>query len=101
MEDYAIHNFRKHRKGMTFNGKLFTFTAHPSGILVGAYMVTDSSIQLNVGSGITIIDAVNWVFKIDQQIINWAIRDYRYEIVTISSTGITKTFIQGVWSISN
>jgi hypothetical protein len=99
MADYGTYNFPDHLSGTTMNEKIFTFSAHPSGILIKVELETSRGESLKSGVGITITDAVNWEFKINTQGIGWSKGDRTYGIVTISSDGVVKTFIRGTINI--
>jgi len=97
--EYGIYNFADHKQGTTLNEKTFTFSAHPSGLLTDVILTTNKGNSLKNGEGITIVDAANWTFTIDAQIINWDKEKNTYEIKTISSHGVAKEFIRGDWTI--
>jgi len=99
MADYGTYNFPDLKSGDSLNAKTFTFNTHPPGTLVKVELKTNRGDILRSGSGITITDAVNWVFVIDQQVINWNPGNLTYGITIKSSTGIVKTFIRGSWNI--
>ena len=99
MADYGTYNFADHLSGAIMNEKTFTFTAHPSGNLTKVELKTSRGETIKSGSGITITDAANWVFKIKAQVISWAKGNRTHGITTTSSTGIVKTFIRGTMNI--
>ena len=98
---YKTFNFRPHKSGDSVLEKTFTFTEHSDSPLASVILQTrykDCKLT-SVDGGITIVSAEDWIFKIDEQIINWPVRDYFYEIVTISSAGVVRTYINGIWKI--
>ena len=99
MSDFAKYSFSDHRSGDTFNGKTFTFSSHPSGTLKSVQFKTVRGDVLKSGAGITILNAADWIFKIDAQVIKWQPGALSYGITTTSSEGISKTFIRGTWQV--
>lgn len=97
--EYGKYNFADHKQGTTLNELTFTFSAHPSGLLTNVILTTNKGNMLREGDGITIVNAVDWTFTIDSQVINWNKEKNTYEIKTISSHGVVKDFIRGDWTI--
>lgn len=100
----------EHYRGDTFPGAQFTVLVNgvPKSLL-GASIRMDvrktatgsRALRLTsaVGGGLTITDAPNAVFKIDEQIINIAAGEYVYDIEITYSDGQVKTPIVGTWDI--
>lgn len=103
------YNFPDHIKGDTFQGQEFTYVRNGSPIdLTGASIammlrVTKTQVtpdlSFSVGSGITITDAVNGVWEIDEQIIDIDANTYFQDIQLTESDGKVTTFTQGTWNI--
>jgi hypothetical protein len=58
-------------------------------------------LTLTNGSGLTITNAVNGQFEIDEQIISIPADRYYYEITFQLQTGAVKTYISGYWTITS
>lgn len=102
------YNFPDHITGTTFNGVQFTIKVNGAPINITDVSITfiglKGTYQMGSGgngsgSGITITDAANGVFKIDNQIINWKVGDYTCNIITTRSNGDKKAYIKGKWKI--
>ena len=93
-------------KGDTFSGWARTLTVN--GVakdLTGAVIVLTlkggyGSLTTVGSGGITITDAGNGIFEIDEQVINFAPRTHHYEITFTFSDGDVKTYIEGTWEIT-
>lgn len=99
MADFVTPTFRDHVSGTDYNGKTFTFSAHPSGTLTDVEFITDRGTLLREGEGMTITDAVGWIFGIDSQTIEWSPGVLKFRIRTTSSHGVKKDFMRGTWNI--
>lgn len=99
-------------KGDTFIGQEFTLTvngtlADLSGALISmqlkesrdALVMAVLTLDNNLNGGITITDAVNGVFCIDEQIIDVPSLCYVYDIQITFQDGTVKTYIKGRWDI--
>ncbi|REK56941.1 MAG: hypothetical protein DWQ49_09545 [Bacteroidetes bacterium] len=110
------YNLRTHKTGDTFEGATFTVTVNAAPLdLTGATLemsvlrndnknpnVPKGKLVLQLdsgGNGLTITDAVNGIFDIDEQIINLGVGDYYYDIKFSLSDGSVKTYIGGCWTI--
>jgi len=91
-------------KGDTWEGQ--EFTLYVNGELKD---LTDASIVLTLDTGdtltsaggdITITDAANGVFQIDEQTIDFVEGVHSYEIKFTFSDGDIKTYIKGDWEIT-
>ena len=93
-------------RGDTFSGYQFTLEVNGA-----AKDLTDAIIVLTLdkgfgslstvdSGGLTITDATNGIFTIDEQIINFAARTHNYEITFTFSDGDVKTYIEGTWQIT-
>lgn len=94
-------------KGDTYDGATFTLVVNGSAVnLTGAVIKAQfkkDKVGLSVktisdGSGITIVDAQNGVFKIDPFIPNMPAGNYYYDI-QITIAGVTKTRVSGIMTI--
>jgi hypothetical protein len=103
--DYNITSY----KGDTFNGVQFTVLVNGSApandlssviLTVRPNPTSSTKYQLTSASGITITDATNWVFSIDQQILSWPAANYYYDIQCIDVNGNIKTYIKGRWNVT-
>ena len=101
MESYNIEIYN----GDTYDGVTFTITINGSPAnLVGSSIKMhvrekreyDPVIELELDSGLTLVDAANGKFKIDEQIFSVVDpKSYKYDIEIIFSTGRKKTYIKG------
>ena len=106
---YSTYHFPIHKSGDTFLGLKFTLkNASGNAIsligvtieLVTSQPVIRSLTSLN-DAGITITDAVNGEFEINEQIISWTSGIYDYEIIFTFDGGRKRTYIVGTWQIIN
>jgi hypothetical protein len=96
------YNLPDHKKGDTFNGQQFHIQVNGSD-----YNITSATIVLDTGgqelsttnNEITITNGVQGRFKINEQIIDWPIGRYKYEIIITTISGRVKTWIEGLWKI--
>ena len=104
MASYAqTYTMPEHESGDTFSGVEFTLTVNDV-----VKDLTSATITMTIagagtlltGSGITITDATNGVFEIDEQVISYTPHTYDYEITFIFSDGSVKTYIEGTWKIT-
>ena len=112
MSKPAIVTLDDQYKGDTYDGVQFTLlnTEDSSPIdLTGVIMKTQfryvskkGSIEkeITTGDGITILDAVNGIFKIDSFTIDWAPAAYYYDIEMTFSSGIIRTYIEGTIKVA-
>ena len=56
--------------------------------------VGDEVKSISIGSGITLVDAVNGVFKIDAFGVDWVVATYYYDI-QFTLAGVIDTYIEG------
>jgi hypothetical protein len=97
------YDFPKHIKGDTWRTTTFTVTVNDL-----AKDLTGATIDMNVrdcnavswldmtnGTGITITDAANGVFQIDQQTLDIPAGLYSYDIQITDSDGVIATWIRG------
>jgi hypothetical protein len=94
-------------KGDTYDGVQFTLlnTEDSSPIdLTGAAIKIqfryDSKIgtvqkEINIGSGVTVSDAINGIFSIDPFLIDWKPDTYFFDIQMTFPNGVVRTYIQG------
>ena len=104
---YDTYDFPDHEKGDTYEGS--TFTVLVNGV---ALDLTDATISVKLWGGsdtytltttdgeLTITDAANGVFTVDEQVINFNARTYCHEFTFTLSTGAVKTYIKGTWKIT-
>lgn len=108
------YNFKDTISGNTYkNGIQFTMQKRVNNV-TSAINLTESIITMEVkqvlnlrlvktyslGSGLTIINGSNGIFKFDQQIIDIYPGSYVYEITFILSDGTVGTYITGNWLIT-
>lgn len=106
MAERAEITINEHKAGMTWNGFVMTFTAHPAGTLTKVELITKTDYKLSsaVATEITIDDAVNWIVTFERQIIDWSPGIYEFEIdytYTVGAETIKKSYHYGNWSIIN
>jgi len=104
------YDFPNFKKGDSFakGGKVFQFQvtksdgSEPDSSLSSVRMVFRKSNELETvakdisnGSGITILDAVNWIFEIDIFTIDWDVTTYVYDTETIDANGVIDTVLCG------
>jgi hypothetical protein len=107
----GIYNMADHYKGDTFEGVRFTLTnsEDSSPIDLTAALIAskfrrlsptgDVVADLSIGSGITVIDAVNGVFEIDSMVIDWTPTKYYYDVEITFSNAFVKTYIKGIMPV--
>lgn len=93
----------------TFNGEIFTITVNKvaldltgSSIRLQVRKTRDDSpvINLSLGSGLSLTDAPNGKFRIDNQIFSVTTPDvYEYDIEITLASGEVKTYIIGCFKI--
>jgi hypothetical protein len=92
----------------TFNGVQFTISVNGDLLDLTNYSIKmQARARYNLppiftiydGSGITITDAVNGVFRIDPQIFHGVPGVYQYDIQLTSQDGIVKTYISGLFTL--
>lgn len=104
------YNLSNHKSGDTFDGVDFTVTVNAAPLdLTGATITMtvkkdsckgQTVLTLTNGSGLTVTNAANGQFEIDEQIINLPADTYYYEITfTLADTSV-KTYISGYWTIT-
>ena len=101
------YNIPDHYKGDTFDGLKFTLINNDDQLPIDlTNVIIDVKFRkarqtgvvtksVSVGSGITVIDAVNGVFKIDAFILDWVIGKYYYDVQFTYTNGVVKTYIKG------
>lgn len=104
------YNLSDHKSGDTFDGVDFTVTVNAAPLdltsaTIAMIVKKDScqgqtALTLSIGSGLTVTDAVNGVFEIDEQIINLSPDTYYYEITFTLADSSVKTYISGYWTIT-
>lgn len=95
------------KRGDTWKG--LTFTVDINGTVLDlsnytiAMQVKNSSnrilLNLTIGNGITMVDAVNGVFRIDPVITPNVIGTHRYDI-EFTNSGVVSTYVEGKFSIN-
>ena len=111
MSAIATYKIADHYKGDTFDGVQFTLLNSTDNIpinLTGCAIKIQFKKSAAYGTlqkeitntaGITIVDAVNGVFKIDAFLINWSEANYYYDIEITFPNGLVKTYIKGTLAI--
>lgn len=106
----GTYNISDHLKGDWFDGVQFTLinatTSTPIDLTdatIRMMLKTDKlykSVKLfETGDGITITDAVNGIFQVDPQTVDYAANSYIFDIEITFLTGVVKTYITGTWDI--
>lgn len=96
-----------HTSGDTFDGFEFTIQLDSipidlAGALISMSVSFANTVFLTLNSsngGITITDATNGVFQVDEQIISLPPQNYFYEIKIVFYDGSIKTYVKGKWKI--
>lgn len=93
----------------TFVGVQFTVTVNASALdLTGAEIRMNvkrkgkpnaQNYELKTGSGLTITNAANGVFTLDEQIINIPAGSWKYDITFYLLDGSVHNYIKGDWTI--
>jgi len=106
----STYNFPTHVQGDTFNGVSFTVTVNSVALDLTSAIVecefnrvgfSRREVLTTVSSGgITITDAANGIFEVDEQIISWPPGIYTYDCEIILSNGNVKTYFGGTWEIT-
>lgn len=91
--------------GDTYEGVEFTLTVNGSAKnLTSAAIVmtinTQGTLTTEDSGGLTITDAGNGVFTVDQQVISYEAGNHNYKIVFTFSDGSVKNYIDGTWRIT-
>lgn len=106
------YNFKPHIAGDTFNGLSFTVTL-TSGAVTAPIDLTDVDIKvvfkkqgistvvstLEIGSGITLDDAVNGEFSIDAFTVFTTPYTYEYDMQFTYASGVVKTYLKGFFKV--
>ena len=104
---YDTYNFPDHEKDDTYEGTTFTVLVNDV-----ALDLTDAVIQakfwknaftytFSIATGeLTLVDAANGVFTLDEQIITFNSGTYCHEFTFWLSSGDVKTYIKGTWKIT-
>ena len=97
-------------KGDTFIGVTFNLVVNAAPVdltgaaikmqLKGSTNSATVALTLEIGSGITVVDAVNGIFEIDAQIIDITPLCYFYDIQITFPDATVKTYIKGRWEIT-
>ena len=111
MPTIATYNIPDHYKGDTFKGLAFNMQNQTTSAPID---LTDSEIkiqfrsgsnigtvqkELSIGSGITLVDAINGQFAIDAFVIDWRAGMNYYDIQITYPDGKVKTYIKGTLKI--
>jgi hypothetical protein len=101
----ATYNMPNHYKGDTFNAITFTIKEDAVAVdLTGAAIkmdfrkvsaTGDPQQSMSIGSGITIVNDVGGIFKLDSFINNWAAQTYVYDAEITFADGSIKTYFKG------
>jgi hypothetical protein len=103
----GTYNFPIQQEGDTFNSVQFTCTTTSNAVTTPIDLTSvsikmqlrktyqsEALLTLESGSGITITDAVNGVFRIDE-FINISAYNYLYDIQFTYNSGVVKTYVKG------
>ena len=103
----VVKNLKPRVKGDTSN--LVRFTLSPVTDITGATIRSQFrrggktnavEVDLSIGSGITVEDAVNGIFVIDEITpLDWEIGNYNYDVQITFASGIIKTYVEGVMAV--
>lgn len=107
-----VYNFLDHYRGNTFDGAEFTLSnavddnilndtpINLTACLIKIQFKKDSPTgnlvkEINVGSGITITNAINGIFLINPFKLDWDAGVYCYDIEVTFSNSVSKTYVKG------
>lgn len=110
MAAFATYDFPDHKSGDTFPGVIFSMADGDGapipldGVQIDLHLFPDGEVALSTESegGITVLSDSSedeGRFMIDEQIIDWNPRTYKYEVVFTFLSGKVRTYIQGHWTI--
>lgn len=97
------------KRGNTWNGVTFKVDLNGSSLdLTGASILIQfrkayaqpSVLDLTIGSGITILEATAGRFRLDPRVFTLAPAQYQYEIRITLQSGVIKTWIGGIATIT-
>lgn len=108
----ARYDFKPQIAEDTFNGLQFTATLTTEGVTAPIDLTTVAikivfkkqgqtavTSTLEIGSGITLDDAVNGVFSIDPFTVFAAPYTYDYDIEFTYASGVVKTYLKGLFTV--
>ncbi len=98
------------KTGTTFNGLTFQILLEETGgdiplnitdyiISFHLFLKCNEVTKLEIGSGITITDAITGQFRLDPFLVTFNPDIYQYYIKTVSPSGESKIYIEGSWKI--
>ena len=105
------YNMPNHYKGDTFDVLQFTLLntdgltpINLTGMTIKSQFRRNSkkgilTKEFIIGTGITVTDALNGVFKIDSFILDWGVATYYYDIEFTFTDGRVVTYIEGLIKI--
>ena len=104
----ASYNIDDQYKGDTFNGVQFQLKNKSDNTpidLTDASLKTqfrkdtatgDVQLEITDGNGITVVDAVNGIFKFDAiEDLDWSVRTYVYDVEITFLSGFIRTYVKG------
>jgi|TARA_R110000823_G_scaffold12746_3_gene42655 hypothetical protein len=108
------HNFKDRYKNDTSNRIQLTVSKEIAGVdtvidLTGSSILmqlkkgeasTVSIKTFEIGTGITLTDAVNGVFSIDEFIVSLGVYNYFYDIQITFASGVIKTYLKGRFNVT-
>jgi hypothetical protein len=111
MAAFGTYDFPDHKSGDTFPGVIFRLTdgeGEPiplDNCIIDFHLFPDGEVALSTESegGVTILSDSSeddGRFMIDEQIIDWRPRTYRYEIIFTFPSGKVHTYVEGHWLIT-
>lgn len=107
MSKPGVYKIKDHYKGDTFDGVEFTIL---DGMDNSPINITNSAIkiqfrkssntgnlvkEINIGSGITVVNAVGGVFRINSFLLNWDSGIHYYDVQITFPNNVVKTYIKG------
>lgn len=101
------YNIQDTVKGDTLDEVVFTIledgspidlTGYDIKIMFKKYPILVSSLTLEIGSGITVTDAAQGQFKIDEQVISLDVGQYFYDIQFTNDTEV-RTYVKGEFNV--
>ena len=106
------YNIKDQYKGDTFNGVQFTLKNRADNTpidLTDATIKTqfrkdtplgDVQLEITDGNGITVVDAINGIFKFDAiEDLDWSVRTYVYDVQITFLSGLIRTYVKGAMRI--
>lgn len=102
------YNIKDQIKGDTFNGVQFQLKNKSDSEFINLTDATlrtqfrkdtplgDVQLEITDGNGITVVDAINGIFKFDAiEDLDWSVRTYVYDVEITFLSGLIRTYVRG------